>query len=93
VIAVAAGVAAAAAINLLTVVAFVHDKRRAIHGGRRVRESTLLGLALIGGSPGAIWARRHFRHKTRKRPFTTCLDVIAMVQAGVALGMATLLLR
>jgi uncharacterized membrane protein YsdA (DUF1294 family) len=92
VIAVAAGIAAAA-INLLTIFAFALDKRRAIHGGWRVRESTLLGLALLGGSPGAIWARRRFRHKTRKRPFTTRLDVIAMVQAGVALGLATLLFR
>lgn len=83
---------ALAVINLTTILAFAHDKARAQTGGWRVRESTLLGLALIGGSPGALWARRRFRHKTRKQPFTLCLDLIAMVHAGTALGLATLLL-
>ncbi len=81
------------AINLLTVFAFAHDKARAVSGGWRVRESTLLGLALVGGSPGALWARHRLRHKTRKQPFATCLDLIAMVHAGLAVGLATLLIR
>ncbi|WP_340689078.1 DUF1294 domain-containing protein [Sphingomonas liriopis] len=79
------------AINLLTVLAFMHDKARATSGGWRVRESTLLGLAALGGSPGALWARQRFRHKTRKQPFATYLDLIAMVHAGLAMGLATLL--
>ena len=41
---------ALAAINLMTVLAFAHDKARAASGGWRVRESTLLALALFGGS-------------------------------------------
>ena len=80
-----------AAINLMTVLAFAHDKARAASGGWRVRESTLLALALFGGSPGALWARRRFRHKTRKQPFATQLDLIAMVHAGLAIGLVTLL--
>lgn len=79
------------AINAVTIGAFAHDKSRAMAGGWRVRESTLLSLALIGGSPGALWARRRFRHKTRKQPFATYLDLIAMVHAGVAIGLTTLL--
>lgn len=81
------------AINLLTVLTFAHDKARARTGGWRVRESTLLGLAVFGGSPGALWARRRFRHKTRKQPFATYLDLIAMVHAGVLVGLTTLLIR
>ncbi|USU03765.1 DUF1294 domain-containing protein [Sphingomonadaceae bacterium OTU29LAMAA1] len=77
-------------INLLTVLTFAHDKARASSGGWRVRESTLLSLAFFGGSPGALWARRRFRHKTRKQPFATYLDLIAMVHAGVLIGLATL---
>ncbi|MCP3736358.1 DUF1294 domain-containing protein [Sphingomonas sp. RP10(2022)] len=69
----------------------MHDKARATSGGWRVRESTLLGLAALGGSPGALWARQRFRHKTRKQPFATYLDLIAMVHAGLAMGLATLL--
>lgn len=74
-------------INAVAVAAFAIDKRRAQDGQWRVAESTLLGLALIGGSPGALWARARFRHKTRKQPFANQLDLIAMLHAGLALGL------
>lgn len=74
-------------VNLLTIVQFWDDKQRAIAGERRIAESDLLFLAAIGGSPAAFLARRWFRHKTRKEPFSTRLLVIAMVQAGVAIGL------
>ena len=49
--------------------AYGFDKRRAGSGGRRVRERTLHLLAFSGGWPGALYAQRHFRHKTKKTPF------------------------
>jgi uncharacterized membrane protein YsdA (DUF1294 family) len=73
-------------INCWTVLRFWQDKRRAQNGDRRIRESDLLGLALIGGSPGALLARHLFRHKTRKEPFTTQLLVIIMLQIGAVIG-------
>lgn len=73
-------------VNLMTLLCFQHDKQRAVTGGRRVRESDLLLLAFIGGSPAALLARRMFRHKTRKEPFSTYLLLIVMVQVGAALG-------
>jgi uncharacterized membrane protein YsdA (DUF1294 family) len=73
-------------VNALTVLSFWEDKQRAIAGERRIRESDLLGLALIGGSPGASLARRLFRHKTRKEPFSTQLLVIVVLQVGAAIG-------
>jgi uncharacterized membrane protein YsdA (DUF1294 family) len=72
-------------LNLFTMLRFWQDKQRAIAGERRIPEGDLLGLALIGGSPGALLARRLFRHKTRKQPFSTWLFLIAVVQIG-ALG-------
>ncbi len=69
-------------VNLLTVLRFRQDKRNAIAGRRRIPEADLLGLALIGGSPGALAARHLFRHKTRKEPFSTRLQVIAVCQIG-----------
>lgn len=53
-------------INSIAFLTFWIDKRAAIHGERRVRESTLLLMALFGGSAGALVARQVFRHKTRK---------------------------
>lgn len=73
--------------NLWTVLRFWQDKRRAIAGQRRISESDLLGLAMLGGSPGALLARQLFRHKTRKEPFSTKLMVIAALQTGAALGL------
>ena len=46
-------------------------------------EARLLGLAFLGGSPGAYAARRLFRHKTRKQPFSGNLHAIAVLQLAV----------
>lgn len=77
--------AALATINLVTLVLFGLDKALARGRRRRVRESTLLWLALIGGTPGAYAGRRLFRHKTRKEPFSSRLFGIAVLQA-IAIG-------
>lgn len=74
------------AVNLWAFLAFGSDKRRACAGMRRIREADLLALALFGGSPGALLARRLFRHKTHKEPFSTHLMAIAALQAGALLG-------
>lgn len=73
-------------INAWTVLRFWQDKQRAIAGQRRISEGDLLGLALIGGSPGALLARHVFRHKTRKQPFSTQLFVIIALQIGAIVG-------
>ena len=75
-------------VNLWTILRFWQDKQRARAGERRVPERDLLGLAMIGGSPGAVIARKLFRHKTRKEPFSTHLLVIVAVQVGAAIGFA-----
>jgi len=80
-------------VNLWTILRFWQDKRRAIAGARRIPEADLLGLALIGGSPGAFAARRLFRHKTRKQPFTARLWLIAMVQLAIGAGLLVFSLR
>jgi uncharacterized membrane protein YsdA (DUF1294 family) len=74
-------------VNALAAFSFWSDKKRAIEGRRRIAEATLLQLALIGGSPGALIARRMFRHKTRKEPFSTYLLLIVMLQAGGLIGL------
>lgn len=72
------------AVNLLTFAAFGWDKRQAQFGGWRVKEATLLWLALIGGTPGAFAGRAVFRHKTRKQPFVTQLWLVVVLQVAAA---------
>jgi len=69
-------------VNLLAFAAFGWDKRQARLGRWRVKESTLLLLALIGGTPGAFAGRAIYRHKTRKQPFVTQLWLVVVLQAA-----------
>jgi uncharacterized membrane protein YsdA (DUF1294 family) len=75
-------------MNVATFAACAGDKRRAIAGGRRVPEKTLLQLAAAGGVSGALAAQRLLRHKTRKEPFRTRLWLIATVQFIALVGAA-----
>lgn len=47
------------------------DKVAAERGSWRISEANLLAIALVGGWPGALVARRVYRHKTTKQPFRT----------------------
>lgn len=70
----------------MTLFAFWYDKSQAIRGKRRIPEFNLLALAFLGGTPSAFLGRQLFRHKTRKEPFSTILQIILMVQIGAAIG-------
>jgi len=72
-------------INIFAFAVFRTDKRAAIAGRPRIPERTLLMLAAIGGTSGAIAAQQLLRHKTRKQPFGAILLLIAGVQI-LALG-------
>ena len=74
-------------LNAWTMFRFWDDKARACAGMRRIPEADLLGLAIVGGTPGAFLARHLFRHKTRKQPFSLQLMLIAVLQAGIAAGL------
>lgn len=76
------------AINAAGFVAFAWDKHRARKGLWRISEGTLLTIAAIGGTFGAITASRLLRHKTQKQPFKTILYGIAVLQV---IGLVALL--
>ena len=76
------------AINLAAFAAFAADKARARRGDGRIPERTLLILAALGGTPGAIAGQQLMRHKTRKEPFRALLWLIAGTQAtGLAVAL------
>jgi uncharacterized membrane protein YsdA (DUF1294 family) len=75
------------AVNATTYGMFAWDKRCARLGQWRVPERSLIAMAAIGGSAGAVMGQRLLRHKTRKQPFGTYLQVVVIVHlALLALG-------
>jgi uncharacterized membrane protein YsdA (DUF1294 family) len=78
-------VAIAALYNLVVFCVFAYDKVAAQNGDWRVRESTLLSLAVVGGGIGAFLGQRLLRHKTRKPPFHVVLPVLFVLQIFLAI--------
>ncbi len=68
---------------MITFVIFGVDKYKAIRQEWRIRESTLLGLALIGDSIGGWLAMYIFHHKTKKVKFFMGIPVILVIQTVV----------
>jgi uncharacterized membrane protein YsdA (DUF1294 family) len=58
-----------AALNLATFVAYRQDKQRAQQDRWRIAESQLHLWSFAGGWPGAWFAQRLLRHKSRKTSF------------------------
>lgn len=71
--------------NVVTYCVYWWDKLAAAGGTWRVRERTLLWLALAGGSLGAFAAQQILRHKTRKEPFRSTLMAIGALHVALAI--------
>ena len=67
-------------INLFTFATYTGDKRAAQLGQWRVSESNLHFLALMGGSPAALFSCYFLRHKVRKDGFMDFLYIIIGLQ-------------
>ena len=67
-------------INFVTFAAFAVDKIAALENRYRIRIVTLLGLAFIGGSLGALIAMYLLRHKTKIDYFTVGIPLIIIMQ-------------
>lgn len=80
-------------MNLIAFALYGIDKRRAKQGAWRISEYTLLLVALLGGSLGALLGMRYFRHKTRHRKFRYGIPLILLLQLGLGLYLFLLLLR
>ena len=69
------------AINLFTFCVYGLDKWKAQNGRWRIPESTLLGLAAVGGSLGAWMGMKTFHHKTLKNKFRIGVPVLLVIHA------------
>lgn len=68
------------AVNVVAFVVYGVDKYKAQKAKWRIRESTLLLLAAIGGSAGAWLGMKIWRHKTRHAKFRYGVPAILMIQ-------------
>ena len=73
-----------AAVSLFAVIITVFDKIRAMRGGWRVRESTLLIVSALGGSIAMLLTMLLIRHKTRKPKFMLGIPLIIILQIAAA---------
>ena len=67
-------------INVLTFVVYGIDKWKAKNGNWRISEATLLILAVIGGSIGALLGMKVWHHKTMHKKFKYGLPLILLAQ-------------
>ena len=72
------------AVNIVTFALFAYDKYCAQHDKWRVRESTLLFWAAIGGSIGAGLAMEICRHKTLHAKFKFGVPILLFLQILIA---------
>ena len=71
-------------INALAFVLMLVDKFKAKRNLWRIPEATLLGVAALGGSIGALTGMYTVRHKTRHPKFTVGIPVILAAQIIIA---------
>ena len=76
-------------INAAAFVLMLADKINAKRGAWRVPEATLMTVAAIGGSVGALAGMYTFRHKTKHIKFTLGIPLILAVQVGLAIWLMT----
>ena len=70
-------------INIVTFQVYGIDKWKAKQGSWRISEATLLILAVIGGSIGALFGMRVWHHKTMHKKFKYGLPLILLVQIAL----------
>ena len=70
-------------INILTFAVYGVDKWKARQGSWRISEATLLMLAVIGGTIGALLGMQVWRHKTMHLKFKYGLPLILLAQIAL----------
>ena len=71
------------ALNIVTFFVYGIDKWKAKQGSWRISEATLLLLAVIGGSIGALLGMQVWHHKTMHKKFKYGLPMILLAQIAI----------
>lgn len=75
-------------VNAAAFLLMLADKLKAKRGAWRIPEATLMGIAAIGGSIGALTGMYLFRHKTKHIKFTLGIPVILIGQIALVIWLA-----
>ena len=70
-------------INVLTFLFYGIDKRKARKSRWRISETTLILLAIVGGSIGALLGMYVFHHKTKHKKFVLGVPAILVIQIAL----------
>ena len=70
-------------INVVTFFMYGVDKWKAKKSKWRIRETALLGLAVLGGSIGAWLGMKAWHHKTQHKKFKYGVPAIIIVQLAL----------
>ena len=70
-------------ITIVTFLVYGIDKWKAKQGSWRISEASLLILAVIGGSIGALFGMKVWHHKTMHKKFKYGLPLILLVQIAL----------
>lgn len=71
------------AINLITFFIYGIDKYKAKKSKWRISEKTLIFMAIIGGSVGALMGIHSFHHKTMHKKFKYGVPLILLCQIAI----------
>lgn len=72
-------------VNIAAFALYGIDKQKAKLGMWRIPEKTLLGIAIAGGSIGAIAGMNFFHHKTKHVQFRYGLPIILALQIAAVI--------
>lgn len=67
-------------VNIIAFITYGADKYKAVKGSSRIPNATLLGLAIIGGSVGALVGMITFRHKIRQNCYRIGIPIMLAIQ-------------
>ncbi len=78
-------------MNAMGFLIMLADKKKAQQGRWRISESTLISIAVLGGSIGSLLGMKLFRHKTKHLKFTLGIPLILALQ--IVLGVVLLSIK
>lgn len=72
-------------INAITFLIYGIDKWKAKRDKWRISEAALIGLAVLGGSVGALLGMKIWHHKTKHKKFLYGIPAILIIQIAIFL--------